>query len=352
MEPILKKLHDDMIDLFADSDRELSFVNDRKRFNQKVARTMGIVNQFKGYATAYSVNYRSSNSDETAERKRMLDEEFKFLKESMKDIGFDETTEEYGIISDIHKNLPKAHDYAFRLSMVSEVFKRKGSEILNSSVDKKIKDFTGQYQSLVSDFRKKEGSGWYDYFAEYRFIKSMNQKKQFVEAINNLKDSGFDIEVVANFDVPTAKEGMVSILTNSDNVELIHDIIYQQLNPKNVNINGDLILPKFGQETNLNFLKDTAKINSYNDYNTFRNSGKKNKSMPKELESQYYSKGDAFAIGKGKPISALFCSRLPEEFINRDLIRNKAHFFNGSPSKDAVKIKNKQENSRANKNRI
>jgi hypothetical protein len=163
-----------------------------------------------------------------------------------------------------------------------------------------------------------------------------------------LKESGMDIELVVDFDVKSAKEGVVSLMTNSANVEALHDVIYQDLNPKNVIISGSFMLPKFGKETDLSFTKESLSIDNNNDYNQFKKSGEKNKSTPKPLEDQYYSKGDAFAITKGKPINALFCSRLPEEFINRDLIRNKAHFFNGSPSKDAVKIQNKEQNKRRN----
>ena len=348
MQKELKDLHNNMIDLFATSDKELSFVNNKKNFNQKVARTMGIVNQYKDYGVAYRVNYDKNNPESTREVEDLLNTEFKFLTEAMEEIGFDKQTEEFKKVKDLHENVLNKESIQFELSMLNEVFKKKSFEILNSSVDKKIQGYSKEYQDFVKEFKDTNGKGWYDYFGEYHFHKSLNQKQQFVDAIKTLKESGVDIEFVSDFDVPAAKEGMVSIITNSANVEKLHDIIYQDLNPKNVIIDGKLMLPKFGKETNLSFTEDSMKIDNYNDYDAFVKSGEKSKSTPKALEEQYYSKGDAFGITKGKPVNALFCSRLPEEFINRDLIRNKAHFFNGSPSKDAVKIQNKEQSRRKN----
>ena len=348
MQKELKDLHNNMIDLFATSDKELSFVNNKKNFNQKVAKTIGIANQYKSYAVAYRINKDDIDKDAEKEIQELLNKEFDYLTLAMKDIGFDEQTNEYKKIKDVHDNVLKKESVEFEVSMLTEVFKRKSFEILNSSVDKKIEDYSKRYQNLVKDFKENGSSGWYDYFGEYSFHNSLNQKQKFVDAINELKESGMDIELVVDFDVKSAKEGVVSVLTNSANVERLHDVIYQDLNPKNVIISGSFMLPKFGKETDLSFTKDSLSIDNNNDYNQFKKSGEKNKSTPKPLEDQYYSKGDAFAITKGKPVNALFCSRLPEEFINRDLIRNKAHFFNGSPSKDAVKIQNKEQNKRRN----
>lgn len=348
MQKELKDLHNNMIDLFATSDKELSFVNNKKNFNQKVARTMGIVNQYKDYGVAYRVNYDKNNPESTREVEDLLNTEFKFLTEAMEEIGFDKQTEEFKKVKDLHENVLNKESIQFELSMLNEVFKKKSFEILNSSVDKKIQGYSKEYQDLVKDFKDANGKGWYDYFGEYSFYNSLNQKQKFVDAINELKKSGMDIEIVVDFDVKPAKEGVVSLLTNSANVEALHDIIYQDLNPKNVIISGSFMLPKFGKETDLSFIKDSLTIDNNNDYNQFKKSGEKSKSTPKPLEEQYYSKGDAFGVTKGKPVNALFCSRLPEEFVNRDLIRNKAHFFNGSPSKDAVKIKKKEQNRRKN----
>jgi len=348
MQKELKDLHNNMIDLFATSDKELSFVNNKKNFNQKVAKTIGIANQYKSYAVAYRINKDDIDKDAEKEIQELLNKEFDYLTLAMKDIGFDEQTNEYKKIKDVHDNVLKKESVEFEVSMLTEVFKRKSFEILNSSVDKKIEDYSKRYQNLVKDFKESGNSGWYDYFGEYSFHNSLNQKQKFVDAINELKESGMDIELVVDFDVKSSKEGVVSVLTNSANVETLHDVIYQDLNPKNVIISGSFMLPKFGKETDLSFTKDSLSIDNNNDYNQFKKSGEKNKSTPKPLEDQYYSKGDAFAITKGKPVNALFCSRLPEEFINRDLIRNKAHFFNGSPSKDAVKIQNKEQNKRRN----
>jgi hypothetical protein len=91
MQKELKALHKNMIDLFAKSDKELSFVNNKKNFNQKVAKTIGIVNQYKSYAVAYRINKDDMDKDAEKEIQDLLNKEFDYLTLAMKDIGFGDT---------------------------------------------------------------------------------------------------------------------------------------------------------------------------------------------------------------------------------------------------------------------
>lgn len=201
-----------------------------------------------------------------------------------------------------------------------------------SNIKNDINKLTTKYNDLVFSFNRNNGEGWYDYCGQYR-MNNAQSYTAFKQGLERLIDKGFDIKIIADHSLRGGRNvGEIAILTNTGNIRKIHDIVYNDCNPKRVDISGRFITPNLGKEFDSNILKSFP----ISDYDFSEMIFKSKNALPSVLKEQFTSSVDAYGYTKGLPQKSLLSSMLSKEVSGA---RHSISEFNGNPLKMAFKSK-------------
>jgi hypothetical protein len=179
-------------------------------------------------------------------------------------------------------------------------------------VAKTFKPLVNQYKTAVFDYNRAGGTGFYDYMGQYSLSNKV-QHSEMVEGIKALKTRGFDIEMLQM----SNDNNVVILLTNSGNVDALHDILYQKCQGK-FSVNGRFISPKWDNPVDVNVLREQYSRSSAMMLSHCSTSNK----VPILLEPHVNASVDGYGITTGKPQFSLLTSLIPKRHTG---VKNSIH---------------------------
>ena len=203
---------------------------------------------------------------------------------------------------------------------------------------KGLKDLFSEYRNEIYDFNKQNGKGFYDFMGQYTFGNTKTQQVM-LEKIKRLKEHGFDIEIMQ----PENEKNNIVILTNSLNVEAIHDIAYQHCNISAKNIHGRFLCPNPNKTLDLDEVRKKYK----NAKEIYLTNCRTDNKIPHVLQPYFYASVDGYGVNYGMPQMALLSHGVNKKYSH---IKNAIHVIhNKNPLKEyPVYIRRQKGDSQTN----
>lgn len=354
----LKKHHEKVISLYAEAYDYFSQINKNEGLRQQLSKWLTLVSENSQDKTFIGVNKRSIEKHRIASKNPdgvIKDKTYKFIDDAINNrkekiekrkVEIEKIAKKHVVINQENngltsKKLPTnkyvnlndelmymGENFTLLKNLLNEYYNEKVKEYGMKNIKRKMDDFSERYKTLMFDFNRSKGKGWYDYFGEYRFSNIKNQD-DFEEGLRELKEKGYDIVELKR--EKTANDMVIILLTNSGNVSAIHDIVYQRCNHKRVKIEGRFVVPVFNQEFDMSIIE--APENNMSAYRNYKNGA--SNMLPEILRSQFLSSIDAYSIGKGLPQKATFSSSCSQKIEGRT---KRIHVYDKDPTKLAKKI--------------
>ena len=311
MTPTLFELHKRIADIFSKAHKQN---NNLGKIDPVRMQFSEIKTKIKDVYSLSSYNEERNDSDNSFIQRQIEENQRKIEKYTKR---INEFADNFNISSEINDFLKDLKNLSFTYldKFLDKKFEEVKAERSLKGYKKGLKGLFSEYRNEIYDFNKQNGKGFYDFMGQYTFGDTKTQQVM-LEKIKRLKEHGFDIEIMQ----PENEKNNIVILTNSLNVEAIHDIAYQHCNISAKNIHGRFLCPNPNKPLEIEEVRGKYKRAPEIYLTNCRTDNK----IPQVLQPYFYASVDGYGVNYGMPQMALLSHRVDKKHSG---VKNAIHII-------------------------